>query len=181
MSSRSVHGRSSSGSQDTHDSGSTPLTSAGPSLKDGSIMSDDSLLHSKIQSQGKQIEEQEAMIKTLNKQLAHCEGELQSHIDLVNTLETSLNDSERNLKKARGHANELTRDRDSLTSQLESARAELREAQREVVSTRQSIVEEKQSLEHRLTEERRAKERARAQLDTRMEELQRRKSKFACM
>jgi len=49
------------------------------------------------------------------------------------------------------------------------------------VTARKSIVEEKQSLEHRLDEERKAKERARAQLDARMEELQKRKSKFACI
>jgi hypothetical protein len=36
------------------------------------------------------------MIKTLHKQLTHCEGDLQAHIDLVSTLENSLNDSERN-------------------------------------------------------------------------------------
>lgn len=36
------------------------------------------------------------MIKTLNKQLTHCESDLQAHMDLVATLETSLTDSERN-------------------------------------------------------------------------------------
>jgi hypothetical protein len=43
------------------------------------------------------------------------------------------------------------------------------------------VVEEKQSLENRLDEERRAKERARTQLDNRMNELAKRKSKFACL
>ena len=36
------------------------------------------------------------MIKTLNKQLSHCESDLQTHMDLVSTLETSLGDSEKN-------------------------------------------------------------------------------------
>ena len=53
------------------------------------------------QTQVQLIEEQEAMIKTLNKQLAHCETDLQTHIDLVATLESSLNDSERNCKSFR--------------------------------------------------------------------------------
>ena len=40
--------------------------------------------------------EQEAMIKTLNKQLTHCETDLQAHMDMVATLEASLGDSEKN-------------------------------------------------------------------------------------
>jgi chromosome segregation ATPase len=85
------------------------------------------------------------------------------------------------VRKARNQANELTRERDSLLKQLETARNEARDSQRELVNARQSVIEQKQSLESRLDEERRAKERTRAQLDARMEELQRRKSKFACM
>jgi hypothetical protein len=50
----------------------------------------------KMEQQAKQIDEQEAMIKTLNKQLTHCESDLQTHMDLVTTLETSLGDSEKN-------------------------------------------------------------------------------------
>jgi kinesin family protein 4/21/27 len=135
----------------------------------------------KLEQQMKQLEEQEAMIKTLNKQLTHCESDLQTHMDLVNTLETSLSDSEKNLRKARMQATELARERDTLNIKLEALRNELSEAKREVVSVRRSIVEEKQSLEQRLDEERKAKERARQQLDSRMEELQKRKSKFACL
>ncbi|KAG8217666.1 hypothetical protein J3R82DRAFT_5819 [Butyriboletus roseoflavus] len=135
----------------------------------------------KIEDQGKYISEQEVMIKTLNKQLSHCENDLATHMDLVSTLETSLSDSEKNLRKARMQATELARERDSFNAQVETLRNELQEARREVVTVRRSIVEEKQSLESRLDEERRAKERARAQLDSRLEELQRRKSKFACI
>jgi len=102
-------------------------------------------------------------------------------MDLVSTLETSLGDSEKNLRKARMHATELARERDTLTNQIESLRGELQGAKREVDTVRRSIAEEKQTLEQRLDEERKAKERARQQLDTRMEELQKRKSKFACL
>ncbi|KAG6335027.1 hypothetical protein ID866_4053 [Astraeus odoratus] len=135
----------------------------------------------KIEDQTRHINEQEAMIKTLNKQLSHCESDLATHMDLVSTLETSLSESEKNLRKARMQATELARERDTLSAQVDSLRNELQEARREVATVRKSIVEEKQSLESRLDEERRAKERARAQLDSRMEELQRRKSKFACL
>ena len=78
-------------------------------------------------------------------------------------------------------ATELARERDNLNGQIMNLRTELAEAKAEVVNVRRSIVEEEQTLESRLDEERRAKERARAQLDSRMEELQRRKSKFACL
>ncbi|KAF5357958.1 hypothetical protein D9756_001456 [Leucocoprinus leucothites] len=141
----------------------------------------DPKLTAKIEQQSKQIEEQEAMIKTLNKQLTHCESDLQAHMDLVSTLEASLGDSEKNLRKARMQATELARERDTLSSRIESLRGELSEAQHEVASVRRSIVEEKHSLEQRLEEEKKAKERVRQQLDLRMEELQKRKSKFACL
>ncbi|KAG5723997.1 Kinesin-like protein KIF27 [Termitomyces sp. T112] len=134
-----------------------------------------------IEQQAKQINEQVTMINTLNKQLTHCESDLQAHMDLVSTLETSLSESEKNLRKARMHATEIARERDTLNAKLETVRNELAEAKREVVTVRRSIVEEKQSLEQKLDEERKAKERARSQLDSRMDEIQRRKSKFACL
>ncbi|KAJ7633003.1 kinesin [Roridomyces roridus] len=155
----------------------SPATSVGPSSQIGSALVDTK----RLEQQSKQLDEQEAMIKTLNKQLTHCESDLQTHMDLVSTLETSLGDSEKNLRKARMHATELARERDTLNVKLEALRTELEETKREVVSVRNSVVQEKQSLEQRLDEERKAKERARTQLDVRMEELQKRKSKFACL
>lgn len=56
----------------------------------------DPKVHQQIVEQARHLEEQETMIKTLNKQLTHCESDLQAHMDLVATLETSLTDSERN-------------------------------------------------------------------------------------
>jgi kinesin family protein 4/21/27 len=55
-------------------------------------------LTQQLQDRTKQMEEQEAMIKTLNKQLTHCEADLQTHMNMVNKLETSLGDSEKNRK-----------------------------------------------------------------------------------
>ena len=49
-----------------------------------------------LDEQTKTIGEQAAMIKTLNKQLSHCESDLQTHMEEVNRLENSLADSEKN-------------------------------------------------------------------------------------
>ncbi|KAG7092844.1 hypothetical protein E1B28_009158 [Marasmius oreades] len=171
----------SSSSRDSQMQAESPATSIGPGSLLAASTSDKQVI-AKVEQQAKQLEEQEAMIKTLNKQLTHCESDLQTHMDLVSTLETSLGDSEKNLRKARMHATELARERDRLNNEIETLRRDLTETKREVVTVRQSIVEEKQSYEQRLDEERKAKERARQQLDLRMEELTlKRKSKFACL
>ncbi|KAJ7481171.1 kinesin domain-containing protein [Mycena galericulata] len=174
-SSHTSSGLTSSSSRDSQPE--SPSTSVGPSSQNGSAIVDTK----RLEQQAKQLDEQEAMIKTLNKQLTHCESDLQTHMDLVSTLETSLGDSEKNLRKARMHATELARERDTLNVKLEALRVELEETKREVVTVRNSVVQEKQSLEQRLDEERKAKERARQQLDVRMDEIQKRKSKFACL
>lgn len=80
------------------------------------------------------------------KQLAHCEGELeqtqgklsynsselsrlesehQANADLINTLESALNDSERNLRKTRMNANEIVRERDQYKAENERLRIEV--------------------------------------------------------
>ncbi|KAI9446696.1 kinesin domain-containing protein [Lactarius indigo] len=161
----------------------SPATSVTPSATNGhaSTVVADTEFAQQLQERTKQMEEQETIIKTLNKQLTHCEADLQAHMELVSNLETSLGDSEKNLRKARMQATELARERDSLNGQIESLRSELAEAKREVTLVRRSVVEEKQSLEQRLDEERRAKERVRHQLDARMDELSKRKSKFVCI
>ncbi|KAG8907187.1 hypothetical protein FRB99_005159 [Tulasnella sp. 403] len=161
----------------TPDEQPTPSTSVmmSPSL------SIDPKIAALIEEQAKHLEEQETMIKTLNKQLTHCEADLQAHMDLVATLEASLTDSERNLRKARLQSNELAKERDSYQQQMAGLRMQVAEAQREASNMRRSVAEEKLTLEHRLEEERKAKERARAQLDSRMEEMAKRKSKFVCL
>lgn len=85
------------------------------------------------------------------------------------------------MREARIHAVELACERDLLNGRMVFLRSELDEAKREVALIRRYAVEEKQSFENRLEEERRAKERVRTELDSRMEELQRRKSKFVCL
>ena len=75
----------------------------------------------------------------------------------------------------------LARERDSLNGQMNSLRNDLEEAKREVTLVRRFVAEEKQSFEIQLDGERRAKERARAQLDSRIEELQKRRFRFICL
>jgi len=76
----------------------SPATSLGHLLPNVQPIPD-SKLTAKIEQQSKQIEEQETIIKTLNKQLTHCESDLQAHMDLVSTLEASLGDSEKNRER----------------------------------------------------------------------------------
>lgn len=85
----------------SRDSGiDSPATSVMPSTTNGhaSTVIADTEFAQQLQERTKQMEEQDAIIKTLNKQLTHCEADLQAHMDLVNNLETSLGDSEKNRK-----------------------------------------------------------------------------------
>lgn len=81
------------------------------------------------------------------------------------------------------HAIEIARERDSLNVVNERLRVELQEAKREVVSVRNSAAQEKQSLEQRLDEERKSKERQQLEvrMEVRVDNLQKRKSKFVCL
>jgi kinesin family protein 4/21/27 len=81
------------------------------------------------------------------------------------------------------HATEIARERDSLNVMIERLRVELQEAKREVVSVRNSAAQEKQSLEQRLDEERKSKERQQLEvrMEVRVDNLQKRKSKFVCL
>jgi kinesin family protein 4/21/27 len=91
-SSHNSSGLASSSSRDSQPE--SPMTSVGHSVN-GSVINDPKTT-ARLEQQAKQIDEQEVMIKTLNKQLTHCESDLQTHMDLVSTLETSLGDSEKN-------------------------------------------------------------------------------------
>jgi hypothetical protein len=71
----------------------SPATSVAPSATNGHAPT---VVADTLQDETKQIEEQGAIIKTLNKQLIHCEADLQAHMDLVDNLETSLGDAEKN-------------------------------------------------------------------------------------
>ncbi|KAK0536360.1 hypothetical protein OC835_002043 [Tilletia horrida] len=128
------------------------------------------------------IAEQTEEIKKLQRQLAHCEADLQANIDLVSTLEAALNDSERNLRKSRVQLGEVTRERDRLQTQIDDLRDQAVTAQRNLESVRNSVLLEKQGYESKIQEERMAKEKAREALEARLEEVSRRKnSRLFCM
>lgn len=73
------------------------------------------------------------------KQLNHCESDLQANIDLVNTLESALNDSERNLRKARNQMNDIAKERDSVSLLNDDLRVQVRESLTEVETIRHSV------------------------------------------
>jgi chromosome segregation ATPase len=102
---------------------------------------------------------------TLANKLARCEQDLQTHVGLVNTLEGALKD--------------VTRQRDDATAQVERLERELADSKREVAAVRQSGAAETQGLQSQLDEERRTRERARELLESRMAELQKRKSNWS--
>jgi len=128
------------------------------------------------------IAEQTEEIKKLQRQLVHCEADLQANIDLVSTLEAALNDSERNLRKSRVQLGEVTRERDRLQTQIDDLRDQAATAQRNLESVRNSGLLEKQGYESKIQEERMAKEKAREALEARLEEVSRRKnSRLFCI
>lgn len=77
----------------------------------------------------------------------------------------------RAVRKARTQLQENNKERESALAEAARSRKQLEEAQKEVSSVRNSIIVEKRSLEDRLSEERRAKERAKAQLEQRLNEM----------
>lgn len=128
----------------------------------------------------KLLADQSEELKSLAKQLAHCEADLQANIDLVSTLEAALNDSERNLRKSRVQLTEVGRERDRYSTQADDLRQQLVQAQKEVETVRNSVVLEKQEFEQKISKL--AKEKAAKELEARMEEVNRRKSsRFLCM
>jgi chromosome segregation ATPase len=82
------------------------------------------------------------------------------------------------VRKLRLQAQEHTRERDLANAEVRRLEEELAAARDEVTSVRNSTISEKRSLEDRLSEERKAKERTRAQLEERLEAAQQKQSKF---
>ena len=84
------------------------------------------------------------------------------------------------VRKARTQMHETNKERDSAQAEATRLQQQLEDAQKEVSNVRNSVIVEKQSLEERLSDERRAKERARAQLEQRLNEVtqQKQNSKF---
>ncbi|KAA1077046.1 hypothetical protein PGTUg99_002952 [Puccinia graminis f. sp. tritici] len=115
----------------------------------------------------KKIEDQESAISKLTKQLEQFED--------------ALNDTERNLRKSRLQMNALVQERDKMSILNQRLTMGLNRSTEEVEHLKQSLQDEKLNLERRLSEERLAKETARAQLETRMLEVQKsqeKKNKF---
>ncbi|GAA6004770.1 hypothetical protein JCM10207_001008 [Rhodosporidiobolus poonsookiae] len=125
------------------------------------------------------FKEQEAQISRLTKQLAQKEADLQSQLDLANTLDQALNDSERNLRKARLQSNEYARERDQYKADNDRLRVEAQDSHTTSESYRQSVLDMEERLQEQRNREGRS-ERARQELESRMAEVNRRKSKFAC-
>ncbi|GAA5896351.1 hypothetical protein JCM8208_001854 [Rhodotorula glutinis] len=115
----------------------------------------------------------------LKQRLAQRDAEYQSQVDLVNTLESALNDSERNLRKARLQSNEYARERDQFKEQADRLRLEAQDNHSTSESYRQSVIDMEERLQKQRNREQRA-ERARLDLEARMAEVNKRKSKFAC-
>ncbi|GAA6047599.1 hypothetical protein JCM3770_001583 [Rhodotorula araucariae] len=127
----------------------------------------------------RELEVRETLIARLKEQLAQRDVEYQSQVDLANTLESALNDSERNLRKARQQSNEYARERDQYKSAAERLRVEAQDSHSTSEGYRQSVLDLEERLQEQRNREARA-ERARRDLEARMEEVNRRKSKFAC-
>ena len=114
----------------------------------------------------------------LKQRLAQRDAEYQSQVDLVNTLESALNDSERNLRKARLQSNEYARERDQLKDEADRLRLEAQDNHSASEGYRQSVIDMEERLQEQRTREQRA-ERARLDLEARMAEVNKRKSKCA--
>lgn len=108
--------------------------------------------------------------------MAQREADLQAQRDLVNTLESALNDSERNLRKARQTSIEHARERDQYRETAERLERAVAEAQSASEKYRQSMVDLEERLQEQRTREARAA-RARLELEARMDEANKRKSK----
>lgn len=126
------------------------------------------------------FEEQEAALIRLTKRLEHAETELKANIDLVTTLESALNDSERNLRKSRLQLNDFNKERESLFKQNESLRLQVIDSQREVDNARHTLEMIEEENKRKLEAQRKAQREAQGNAEARMAEIQRlnRKSKF---
>lgn len=126
------------------------------------------------------LEEQEAHILRMTKQLQHYETELRANIDLVKTLEGLLTERDRTLRKSRQQQSDLVRERDQYMQQVAQLRQEKRDAEQEVDNARHSLAIHQQESEQRADAQRRAQAEAQRIAEARMAEMQKfsRKSKF---
>lgn len=99
-------------------------------------------------------------------------------MQLVSTLETALNEAERNLRKSRMQLNEYAKERDSHARTSDSLRQQLQAAFSDMEGLRENLAKAKQDSDSRLAAERQQRDAARVQLEARMEEMRARKSKL---
>ncbi|CAG8453731.1 11874_t:CDS:2 [Diversispora eburnea] len=122
-------------------------------------------------------------ISKLQEKISSMEYEKSQNNEYVETLETSLNDTESNLRMAKKQLQSLQQEKAKLISQVKALRTQLEEATIQFENAKNSVQEEKKVIESVLEEERKAKEsaeKARSQLEYRMEELMAKKNKFIC-
>ncbi|CAG8564309.1 31971_t:CDS:2 [Gigaspora margarita] len=123
-------------------------------------------------------------IQRLNKRIETIEGENLQNCQLVETLEESLNDTEKNLQIARQELQVLQHEKLDLVNQVKNLKSQLEDATIQFERTRSSVQQEKAAIEAVLDKERRAKqsaERAKLLLESQMEQLMAKgRSKFMC-
>ncbi|CAG8522752.1 8877_t:CDS:10 [Gigaspora rosea] len=122
-------------------------------------------------------------IQKLQKKITKMENENLQNNQLVETLESSLNENETNLRVAKQQLSILQREKQEFLEQIKNLRAQLDDAQQQVEQAKSTVREEKKAMESVLEEERKAKEKAekaRIAIESQMEKLVAKKSKFMC-
>jgi chromosome segregation ATPase len=122
-------------------------------------------------------------IQKLYRKIAKMEGDNTENNDLIGNLENSLKENETNLRVAKQQLQILQREKMDLSDQIKKLRTELDETTVLYENAKSTVQEEKKVIQTVLEEERRAKEnaeKARRQLENRMEELMAKRSKFMC-
>ncbi|CAG8495954.1 37645_t:CDS:10 [Gigaspora margarita] len=110
-------------------------------------------------------------IQKLQKKITKMENKNLQNNQLVETLESSLNENETNLRKQ------------EFLEQLKNLRAQLDDAQQQVEQAKSTVREKKKAMESILEEERKVKEKAekaRIAIESQMEKLVAKRNKFMC-
>ncbi|CAG8441188.1 13239_t:CDS:2 [Acaulospora morrowiae] len=122
-------------------------------------------------------------VQKLHKKIEKMEGESVQNRQLVETLESTLNENENNLRVAKKQLSILQREKSDYLEQIKKLKSQLDDAQQQVEQARSTVQEEKKLMESVLEEERKAKEKAekaRSALENQMEQLMAKKNKFMC-
>ncbi|CAG8517269.1 19698_t:CDS:2 [Gigaspora margarita] len=122
-------------------------------------------------------------IQKLQKKITKMENENLQNNQLVETLESSLNENETNLRVAKQQLTILQREKQEFLEQIKNLRAQLDDAQQQVEQAKSTVREEKKAMESVLEEERKAKEKAekaRIAIESQMEKLVAKRNKFMC-